>query len=156
MVAGDGRSHIEWEGPMKRHLVAMAFVAVAGTACAANGPSVGEGRAPGADWVTIHVENETPNTLRISSLDHGSETHIGRVQPMSSSSMRVPGHSGPTIQLVARPSVNLFSDRAHVSEPISVRAGQGITWRLQASPATADVPRLSTVRMYICDGTGGC
>lgn len=141
---------------MKRHIVTLAFVAVAGTACAANGPSVGEGRAADADWVTVLVENETGSTLRISSFDKGAETPIGRVQAMSSSALRIPGFTGPTIQLIARPSVNIFPGRAHVSEPIAVRSGQGITWRLLASPATADVPRLSTVKMYICDGTRGC
>ncbi len=141
---------------MKRHLVAMAFVAVVGTACAANGPSVGAERSYGADWVTILVENETSHTLRISSLDHGAETQLGRVQAMSNLSMRVPGHAGPTIRLVARPSVNLLGDRAHVSEPISIHAGQGITWRLLPSPATTDVPRISTIKMRLCDGTGGC
>lgn len=140
---------------MKRHLVAMAFVAVAGTACAASGPSVGEVRDPGADWVTILVENETSTTLRISTLDRGSETPLGRAQAMSSTSMRVPGYTGPTIQLVARPSVDAFN-RAHVSDPIAVTRGQGITWKLLASPATSDLPRISTIKMYICDGTGGC
>jgi hypothetical protein len=141
---------------MKRHIVTMAFLAIAGTGCAANGPSVGEGRAPEADWITVLVENETGSTLRISAFDRGAETPIGRVQAMSTSSLRIPGYTSPTIQLIARPSVNLAPSRAHFSDPIAVRAGQGITWRLLASPATADVPRLSTVKMYICDGARGC
>ena len=136
---------------MRTRTAAVALLALATGACAGN-PQPGEpvvGRT-GITYTEIHVENETPNTLRVFALAGSAETPIGRVDALSTEVLRIPGYIAPVIRLVARPAVNLSPSRAHVSEPVSIFPGHRITWELRASPGISDVPRMSIIKVAAC------
>lgn len=134
---------------MRGRTLIAAMVALASGSCAAH---TAPGPQAGVDdgWYEITVENQTGNSLRVSILDGTAETPIGRVGAMTERKLRLPGYVPPIIQLVARPAVGLFPERAHISEPVAVGPGQRITWELRASPGMRDVPRLSTVKVFAC------
>ncbi len=141
---------------MRKELMTLVLVALMGTACATNGPTVGAGPDPSGQWFEVQVENNTPSPLRVFLLDRGGETLLGRVDPVSERTLRIAALASPTVQFVARPSVDLFPDRAHRSEFVSLMPGQRITWQLRASPGASDLPRFSTIRVLPCDANRGC
>jgi hypothetical protein len=136
-------------------LIMVALLASA-SACAGNAPVVGSGPRYGNDWFEVQVENGTTTTLRVFALDATGETPLGRVDALSESTLRVPAFGTSTIQLVARPSVDLLPDRVHRSEPVALNHGQRIVWQLRASPGVSDVPRFSTIRVLACEAERGC
>jgi hypothetical protein len=135
---------------------AVVCLALTASACAGNsspeGPEVGTQER----YTEIRVQNTTPNTLRVFALAGNAETPIGRVDAMSQEVLRLPGYVAPVIRLVARPAVNLRSERAHVSEPVSIFPGQRITWELRASPGISDVPRMSIIKIAACADLTDC
>jgi hypothetical protein len=134
---------------MRTRTAAVALLVLASGACAGN-PGVGE-PVVGFDYTEIVVENGTPNNLRLFMLAGSAETPIGRVDALSHRVVRIPGYIAPVIRLVARPSVDLGPERAHISEPVSIFPGQRITWELQASPGISDVPRMSFIKITACN-----
>jgi hypothetical protein len=124
--------------------------------CAAHQPGAGPVIGGGAEWLELEVVNSTTSTLRVLALDRGDETPLGRVDPLSSRTLRVPGTLTGLIRLVARPGVSIMPDRRHVSEPIVLQQGQRVTWELRGSPGTTDVPRVSTFRVVTCAPGQGC
>ena len=137
---------------MRTRTAAVALLLLATGACAGN-PEAGEPvvGGNGFDYTEIVVENDTPNTLRLFMLAGNAEAPIGRVDALSHEVVRIPGYIAPVIRLVARPSVNLDPQRAHVSEPVSIFPGQRITWELRASPGISDVPRMSFIKITACN-----
>jgi hypothetical protein len=129
----------------------VAAFALAG--CATNGTGVAGAPLPSiADGLELRVENGTSQALRVFALENGNETPLGRVDALGTRSLRLPHFPTGAIQLVVRPSVVSEAHRRHISEPIHLERGQRLTWQLRASPGISDVPRLSTVRVFACDG----
>lgn len=139
---------------MRRRTMIVALVALSAGACAANPSSEFATRAD-PDAMAILVQNETPHSLRVSMIDPSGERLLGRVEALSERTFNLPPHMSEVVQLVARPPVGIFPDRAHVSEPITLIPGHLVTWELRPSPMATDVPRMSIVRIYACSA-GGC
>lgn len=135
-------------------LFALAFVCL--SACAPPGGAAGPQPAVGSEFRRILVDNRTPNTLRVYLLGAGGETFLGRVQPLTEAQLRFPEAAAGTIQLVARPSVDMGMNQRHVSTPIQSSAGHTIAWHLHASPGSTSLPRVSTVRVLDCRGRRSC
>jgi hypothetical protein len=124
--------------------LALALVAVFGCA---HGQSTGLPAAMGEDRLAVRVVNGTANNLRIYLLDGGAEVLIGRVSPLSETSLRIPPGVAGNVQLVARPAAGADPKRRHVSDSFVLDRGHQITWRLRASPGISDVPRASSIHI---------
>jgi hypothetical protein len=101
----------------------------------------------GDDRLDVQVANGTANNLRVYVLVSGAEVLIGRVPPLSESTLRIPPGVTGTMRLVARPTAGADATRFHVSEPFILDRQHQIRWRLRASPGTADVPRASAIQI---------
>ncbi len=132
------------------------FLAVAGLAlfagCAGNeGPAglqVGE-MSMSEPGIQLVIENSTPSSVRAYALAHGDEITLGRVTALGSKTVRLPESIG-TFRLMVRPSALDAPGRQHVSEMIQVLPGQQVTWELQPSPGTSQLPRMSVVQVFAC------
>jgi len=141
---------------MYRRLAALASSIAVGFGCAGNrGPSAFD-PSELTGFTEIEVDNGTPNSIRLYALQGGAEFFLGRVDPLTATSVNVPQVESSTIRLAARPSVSTLIDQQHVSEPIMLVPGQRITWKLHASPGVAHLPRISTVHVSACSDTRGC
>ena len=138
-----------------RLLTVMGMVLLVAPACTGNRAPAAPAPDPSAEQRTIHVENGTPATLRVSALVGGSETVLGRVPADGEATLPLSIPAGSGLRLVARPSAAL-TNRAHVSEPIDIMPGQRVTWQLMFSPGVSGVPQMSTFHVAPCGESPGC
>jgi hypothetical protein len=135
-----------------RILAGLGLIALA--ACAGNGSS---SLAPMGNDLDrgqpIRVENAMAVSLRVYSLEEGSETMLGRVPASGDVTLRLHTPVNGNLQLIARPSAGL-SQRQHVSEPIQIMPGQQVTWKLRFSPGVGGVPQLSSFHVAPCLDVG--
>jgi hypothetical protein len=139
-----------------RWIAALVVLLAGGSACAQNAGPATPAPERWTDRTEIEVDNGTPNSIRVYALEGGGETFLGRVDPLTRQSLRLPQQRARTIQLVAKPSVDLGRGQAHVSEPILISDDRRITWRLHASPGVTDLPRISTVHVLACGSADSC
>ena len=141
---------------IRRFTVAAICVAVAASCTGVQGATDGElqpGLIAPESGVELTVQNETTRSLRVYVLAGGFETLLGRVDPLSDSSVRLWDASTGTVSLVARATTITEGEPGHVSEPVEVQKGHRLTWVLRASPGSTG-PRISYVRVFRCDEEG--
>jgi hypothetical protein len=141
---------------MHRGAAVLALMITAGFGCAGNtGPSALD-PIDLTGFTEIDVDNGTPSSIRVYALEAGGETFLGRVAPLTETSVRIAQVESAMIRLVAKPSVITRVGEQHVSEPILITPGQRVTWRLHASPGVAHLPRISTVHVLACSDGRDC
>ena len=138
---------------MSAKLYVAVGTAMLAASCAANGVPATSGMDAPDGRRTIHVENGMPASLRVFALVGGSETSLGRVPADGEATLALPLPVTGELRLVARPSTAV-TDRAHVSEPIEILAGQRVTWQLRFSPGGSSVPQMSTFLVLPCASPG--
>jgi hypothetical protein len=137
-------------------MVLLAGVALLLSACSLGsqrGPQVGGAMG---DGVELRVENGSAASLRVAARTAGTEISLGRVGPLETRRLRLPRALSGQVQLVAHPSVSRDFSLPHVSESFTLTSGHRVTWMLHESPGVSDVPRLSSIHVYLCQAGATC
>jgi hypothetical protein len=125
---------------------------VVGCAGKRDGPDVGQNPS---DRVPVEVQNGSSITLSVYVLVGNTEWLLGRVDPLRTTTMNLPGGVSGTVALAVRPSGSRQSGEQHVSERFAIATGQRVSWQLRAPVGTA-LPRISNISIFTCSANSGC
>jgi hypothetical protein len=129
------------------------LAALLATGCAPPGAAGGPEPGGGPE---VRVENRSPMHLRVYLVRDGQEVRLGRVEGLREASFRVPGAGTGSMRLLARLESLSGEGTGHRSEPFVLHTGQRLVWRIQQSPATSDLPRVSSISVFGCASAAEC
>ncbi|MDP9349387.1 MAG: hypothetical protein M3P24_09665 [Gemmatimonadota bacterium] len=124
--------------PLRRFaaLLALLLSTILSSACA----PAAQGEASAGDGVLVRVQNNLipPTSLTVYAVSEtGTRRLLGSVNPNVTETLRFEAGAGGQYRILARTTAG----QEVLSNPVSVRSGEGIRWDVQANIATAlDTP----------------